>query len=372
MKVSLDKLTIRGFKSIRSLENFRLKDINILIGANGAGKSNLIEFFRLIKNVIDGNLNDYIRLGGGISDFLFDGRKRTSQMDFETYFGSRGYRFTVKPGAAENCLLTDEARFYEGSKSTPDGWWRLVGTRMGNQSLLANEVTEKNKDSEYSRSVYDGISSWQIYHFHDTSSTAGMRHYQIVQDDEKLRFDGSNVAPYLLRLKNRHPDEYREILDTLGLVMPFFDDFILEPSSFGEREKVNLSWRQRGSDYPMQPYHLSDGSIRFICLATALLQPNPPSTIVVDEPELGLHPFAVALLAELIQNASCRTQLIVATQSPIFIDHFKVDDIVVVNRKDGSSTFDRLEEEEYREWLEDYSTGELWRKNLLSGGPSHE
>lgn len=350
MKVSLDKLTIRGFKSIRSLENFRLKDINILIGANGAGKSNLIEFFRLIKNVIDGNLNDYIRLGGGISDFLFDGRKRTSQMDFETYFGSRGYRFTVKPGAAENCLLTDEARFY-------DGRW---------------QKSTENEDSEYSRSVYDGISSWQIYHFHDTSSTAGMRHYQIVQDDEKLRFDGSNVAPYLLRLKNRHPDEYREILDALGLVMPFFDDFILEPSSFGEREKVNLSWRQRGSDYPMQPYHLSDGSIRFICLATALLQPNPPSTIVVDEPELGLHPFAVALLAELIQNASCRTQLIVATQSPIFIDHFKVDDIVVVNRKDGSSTFDRLEEEEYREWLEDYSTGELWRKNLLSGGPSHE
>lgn len=177
------------------------------------GKSNLIGFFRLLRNVIDGNLNDYIRLGGGISGFLFDGRKVTTKMDFETYFGQIGYRFTIKPGPTENCLLTDEARYYDDSKKTSNGWWKLTGERPGNRPLLVEEAKGKTQDSEHSRPVYDAISSWQIYHFHNTSSSAGMRHYQIVQDDEKLRVDGSNIAPYLLRLKKEHPEEYRSNID---------------------------------------------------------------------------------------------------------------------------------------------------------------
>lgn len=369
MKNSLDKLTIRGFKSIQSLDNFELRNLNVFISGNGAGKSNLIDFFRLLRNLIDGNLNDYVRMSGGISDLLFNGRKTTHKMEFEAYFGQRGYRFSITPGPAEDCILTEEARYYDNSSS---GWWKLTGERRENESLLVKEAKSKIKDSEYSSPVYDAISSWQIYHFHDTGSTAGMRHYEIVQDNKNLRFDGSNIAPYLLRLKNEHVQEYREILDAVRLVTPFLDDFILEPSLFGEREKVNLSWTQKGSDYPMQPYHLSDGSIRFVCLATALLQPAPPSTIIIDEPELGLHPFAIAILAELVQNASDRTQLIVATQSPKFIDHFELEDIVVVNRKDGSSDFKRLQRAEYATWLDDYSVGELWDKNVIPGGPRHE
>jgi predicted ATPase len=154
--------------------------------------------------------------------------------------------------------------------------------------------------------------------------------------------------------------------------MPFFDDFLLDVAEFGEKQKINLSWKQKGSDYPMQPYHLSDGSLRFICLSTALLQPNPPSTIIIDEPELGLHPAAISILAELIQNASKRTQVIVATQSPALIDNFMVEDIIVVNRKDGASTFERLEEKDFNIWLETYSVGELWSKNVISGGPVYE
>lgn len=368
MADSLDRLTIRGFKSIRALENFNLKKLNIFIGGNGAGKSNLVEFFRLLRKIIDGGLNEYIRSGGGVSDFLFNGRKATSLMEFETRFGDRGYRFNIKPGPSENCLLTDEARFYEHGRT---GWWNL-GDSPDGQSLLVKEAKSESSNSKYSKPVYEAILSWQIYHFHDTSSTAAMRHYEIIQDNKVLRFDASNIAPYLLRLKNDHGDAFREILDSVRLVMPFFDDFLLDVTEFGEKQKVNLSWLQKGSDYPMQPYHFSDGSIRFICLATALLQPKPPSTIIIDEPELGLHPSAISILAELIQNASKRTQLIVATQSPALIDHFDVEDIVVVNRKDGASTFERLQEKDFDVWLESYSVGELWSKNVLSGGPVYE
>jgi len=368
MNGSLDKLTINGFKSIRELKDFGLSDLNVFIGGNGAGKSNLIEFFRLLRKIIDGNLNEYIRSGGGISDFLFKGRKVTSQMEFETRFGLRGYRFGIEPGPSEDCVLTKEARYYDLGTS---GWWEF-GNSLDGRSLLVEEARGHSPDSRYSRPVYDAISSWQIYHFHDTSATSAMRHYEIVQDNRALRFDAANIAPYLLRLSKKEPGLYQEILDSLHLVMPFFDEFLLDVAEFGEKRKVNLSWLQKGSDYPMQPYHFSDGSIRFICLATALLQPNPPSTIIIDEPELGLHPSAIAILAELIQNASKQTQLIVATQSPALIDYFGVEDVIAVNLKDGASTFERLEEKDFNVWLQTYSVGELWSKNVISGGPVYE
>lgn len=361
----LDRLTIRGFKSIRSLKDFEIKSLNVLIGANGTGKSNLIAFFRLLQALINGNLNDYVRDSGGISDLLFNGRKVTKRLKFETRFGPRGYRFTIKPGPSEGCALTDEARYYE--RGTTE-WWEL-GDSPDGQSVLVKEAIGKSRDAQYSKPVYESISSWKIYHFHDTSETAAMRHAEIVQDNKTLRFDASNIAPFLRRLKKRDEETYQEILQSCKLVIPYLDDFLLDVESFGPKNKVALSWRAKGSDYPMQPYHFSDGSIRFICLATALLQPDPPSSLIIDEPELGLHPAAISILAELIQNASKRTQLIVATQSPALLDNFSVEDVVVVNRKNGASTFERLNEEDYRAWLESYSVGELWSKNVISGGP---
>ena len=128
-----------------------------------------------------------------------------------------------------------------------------------------------------------------------------------------------------------------------------------------------LEWKQRGSDYPSSPYQMSDGSLRFICLATALLQPEPPSTILLDEPELGLHPHALALLAGLIQKASSRTQVIVSTQSARLIDYFTPEDIIVVEHENDESTFRRLPLDELKQWRDDYSIGELWEMNLLEG-----
>lgn len=364
----LNKISIKGFKSIAELKDFRLNNLNVFIGGNGAGKSNLIEFFRLLRAIIDGHLNEYIRTGGGISDFLFNGRKVTPQIDFETRFDQRGYRFTLKPSLSESCLLTGEARYYQDGST---GWWEL-GDSADGKSLLVREAKSDKSDSSFSNPVYEAIASWQIYHFHDTSSTAPMRHYEIIQDNKSLRFDASNIAPYLLKLRQEQKEIYQEIISAIRLVMPFFDDFLLDVIEFGEKQKVNLSWQQKGSDYPMQPYHLSDGSIRFICLATALLQPQPPSTIIIDEPELGLHPSAIAILAELIQDAATRTQLIVATQSPSLIDNFSVKDVIIVNRKNGASTFERLQEHDFDAWLKEYSLGELWNKNVITGGPVYE
>jgi predicted ATPase len=365
---SLDCLTIRGFKSIRELEGFTLKKLNVFVGANGAGKSNLISFFRMLNALIEGGLSDYVRNEGGIGDLLYNGRKTTKKMEFVTRFGQRGYRFTIEPDASEGFALIKEARFYEQSTS---GWWSL-GSSGNDQSLLVKEAKGTSANSKYSRPVYEAIRSWRIYHFHDTSSTAAMRHAEIVEDHEELRSDAANLAPFLLWLRDNDAETYQEILHSCRLVIPYLDDFLLRPQTFGPKNKVALSWKTKGSDYPMQPYQLSDGSIRFICLATALLQPNPPATLIIDEPELGLHPEAIRVLAEIIQNASKRTQIIIATQSPLLLDQFSIEDVVVVNRKDGQSTFERLKPSDYDAWLKNYSVGQLWTKNVIQGGTSHE
>lgn len=177
----------------------------------------------------------------------------------------------------------------------------------------------------------------------------------------------------MLNLREEQLGAYENIVDQIRLVAPFFDDFLLTPRKNGGKTlKVKLDWKQRNSDFPMQPYHFSDGTIRFICLATVLLQSTPPSAIILDEPELGLHPFAISVLAGLIQAASSKTQLIVSTQSTILLNHFSPSDVVVVDRKGGKgSVFKRLDDASLERWLEDYTLGELLEKNMLDGGPSY-
>ena len=375
MKGSLKKISISGFKSIRELNEFELKNLNVIIGANGAGKSNFIQFLKIIMHMARKNFQMFIKENGGADSFLYNGPQITTcikgEFEFESHSpyaqGNNFYRFELTPTVDETFLISEKRRYVTTS-------WRSYGS-PALESRLYDERDEKSYDGSFNGVgyfVYQAITKWISYHFHDTSSTAPMRRSEIVEDNHTLRRNGSNIAPFLLALKQNIPNCYQQIVNAIRLIIPFFDDFRLDVLNLGEVEKVKLSWQQKGSDYPMQPYHLSDGSIRFICLATALLQPNPPSTIIIDEPELGLHPEAIALLAELIQSAAERTQVIVATQSPALIDYFAIDDIVVVNRKDGASTFERLKEEDFSEWLKDYSVGELWRKNVIVGGTVHE
>ena len=336
MRRKIERLTIRGFKSIREMLDFSLGDVNIVVGANGAGKSNFVQMFRMVRAMLKRNFQTFIVEHGGPAAFLHNGIKATKAIEAEFNFGKNVYGFKLTPTADEAFAVTE---------------------------LKQGDATD------------DAIAGWMVYHFHDTSDSAPMRQSEIVEDCAYLREDAANIAPFLKALREDGPEgvkSYREIVDAVRLVMPFFEDFTLTPIKFGPAQKVKLTWKQKGTDYPFQPYHLSDGAIRFICLATALLQPKPPSTIIIDEPELGLHPQAIAILADLIKAAASRTQVIVATQSPLLVDQFAAGDIIVAKRKDGATVFERLNEGDYSAWLEDFTLGELWTRNVIEGGPTHE
>ena len=365
---SLNKLTIKGFKSIKELKSFDLYNLNVFIGGNGAGKSNFIEFFRMIAAMMEPDgLKMFIE--GNADTYLFGGPKTTPYISVKMEFGQNGYEFELTSNQDGFFLINNEKRhcFSYSSPSTLS-----LGSGNFNPELLNDRNSKGSQGQEHNASwyTYNSIKSWTIYHFHDTNNNAEMRRYHDIGHNEKLFKDGSNIAPYLLELRTNYPDNYKEIVNTVRLVIPFFDDFILKPD---KNENIRLDWRQKGlKNYPMRPTQLSDGSIRFICLATALLQPDPPSTIIIDEPELGLHPAAISILAELVLDTSKLTQVILATQSPALINHFDIEDLIVVNREHKASTFTRLDKKDFTAWLENYSIGELWSKNVIDGGPVYE
>ncbi|MBB4131631.1 AAA family ATPase [Xanthomonas sp. 3075] len=355
----LEKISIRGYKSIRRLDDLRLGPLNVLVGANGAGKSNFIGFFRMLAKLMAGELGYYVAKSGGPDAMLHYGRKQTPQMSAEMYFGNNGYRLMLEP-TQSNSLIFAEESFY----------WNYTGKFYSLGTGHSETKTESGVQSKIANFVVPAVRSWIVYHFHDTSDSAPVKQACALNDNERLRPDGANLASYLYRLREQFPENYRRIVDTVRLVAPFFADFQLRPNPL-DTSSIQLEWREKGSDFPFLGHHLSDGSVRFICLTTVLLQPDElmPTTILFDEPELGLHPYAIELLASLMRHAAERHQLIISTQSVELLNQFETTDVIIVDREGDQSVFRRLEETTLDQWLEEYSLGDLWKRNVFGGRP---
>ena len=370
----ISKLTIKGYKSIRNLENFELRNINILIGPNGSGKSNFIDFFNFLREISKGRLQNFVAYQGGADKILYLGTKVTKELigSIESPNEQVFWEFKLFTSKVDKLLFYEEA-ITGGTSSSSTKWAKEYEHGLSESDLFSKtNNAELNEYNEQIRNyIQPVIGSWVPYHFHDTSDFSAIKKTCSKRDYEYLRPDGSNLAAFLLFLRKKHENKYEYIRDVIRLAAPFFDDFLLR-DSLDNSDETLLEWRQKGSDYPFHPSQISDGTLRFICLATVLLQPEPPSTILLDEPELGLHPMALTLLAEMIKKASLKTQIIVATQSASLISHFEPEDIVVVERKDEESVFRRLPLDKLKQWLDDYSLGELWEMHLLEGRPENE
>lgn len=365
----LQKLTVKGYKSIQALEDFELRPLNVLIGANGAGKSNFISLFKFLHVMYEQQLQLYVQKQGGIDAFLHFGRQVTPRIEMAFWFpaeralhAQQGYRFSLIASADNRLLFDSEECQFFGFPAMP--------VLNPNYLLGQGHAEAKLKDAQdqYSNHVRPAVSSWRVYHFHDTSDTAVVKRIHPVNDNLRLKPDASNLAPYLLMLHRKHPQEYRRIVETIRLVLPFFDDFLHRD---GE-DYVQLEWLQAGRpDSPFKAHLLSDGSLRFICLVALLLQPVAllPDTILIDEPELGLHPYAINILADIFKQVAEDKQLIVSTQSVELINELSPDDVIVVDQEQGVSSFKRLSETELSDWLQDYALGELWKRNILGGRP---
>ncbi|WCM20141.1 AAA family ATPase [Paraburkholderia bryophila] len=355
------KLTIAGFKSIRELRDLELRNLNVLIGANGSGKSNFIGLFRMLAEMYEGRLQLYVQTQGGPDALLHFSRKTTDEIHVEFRFGERDrYEFKLVPTNDNRLILSDEQFKFQGVDHD-------VGGKLGDTPESLLQVIAEQHGHPYIAAALEGA---RVYHFHDTGEKAKVKQLHALNDTLRLKVDGANLAAYLRMLKAEHAHNYRLIVDTIRLAAPFFDDFVFRANP---ASKIQLEWTERGDpDTPFTAHALSDGTLRFICLCTLLLQPWElmPATILIDEPELGLHPYAINLLADLLKRASEQKQLIVSTQSVELLDNMEPEDVVVVDRKDNASTFHRLDAAQLQDWLDDYSLGDLWKQNVLGGRPA--
>jgi predicted ATPase len=370
--VALDYITIRGFKSISSLEKLPLRPINLLIGPNGSGKSNFIGVFSFLHAIREGRLRDYVTKGGGAEKLLHFGSKTTKEIYIHLSFSNEvnQYELNLSPTADDGLYPTSEGTFFWDKARFPEKPWNqyLAARENGREAGISDAKLERTPGWVRAR-----LGGWRLYHVHDTSSSSPMRKTAKVNDNLFFRPDASNLASFLYFLKQKEETSYSLIRRTIQRVAPFFDDFRLEPLRLSP-DDIRLEWRHKNSDQYFDASSLSDGTLRFIALATLFLQGGAhlPSVILVDEPELGLHPYAIEVLAALIRHASNSTQVIVSTQSSLLLDHFDPADVLVANRVSGATQITRLEPETLSEWLKDYSLGQLWEKNEFAGRPSPE
>ena len=365
----LDYMTVKGFKSIASIEELELGPVTVLIGPNGSGKSNFIGVFAFLKALGEGQLKDYVIKAGGADKVLHFGSQVTSELYISVSLQKRRiqYEIFLEPTHDDQLIAETEVVHVQHKESGPR--WDTEGIVNSGREAAISEQNSRGIVSPVRRR----LDSWRLYHFHDTGVNSPMKKMADVNDNRYLRTDGSNLAAFLYLLRERHQDSYGIITGTVRQVVPFFQDFELEPQRLNP-DKIRLEWRHTGTDAYFDAASLSDGTLRFMALATLFLQPQEymPSVVLVDEPELGMHPYAITLLAALMKQASTGAQVIVSTQSSLLLDHFEPEEVLVAERVDGATQFTWLDSSKLESWLESYSLGQLWEKNELVGRPGPE
>lgn len=369
MRDRLENISLKGFKTIRELDSFRPNSLTVLIGPNGAGKSNFISFFSMLNTMLIDPFYFQVHVAqqGGASRLLLDGPAVTHEIEAQlTILGNSGesqYEFLLDFAASDTFIFAEERYSVVRGVGDEAELWQSLGTGHQAPQLLA-QLSEDYRVSD----ILGLLQKIVVYQFHNTSATARIRTRWDAHDSLFLKNDGANIAPLLYRLKREEGKCYQRIIDTLRLILPFFFDFELIP----EHGSLLFAWRERNSDLIFDVSQASDGMLRAIALVTLLLQPEEilPDLVIIDEPELGLHPYAINVIGGLIRALSEKVQVIVATQSPAFVDCFEPSEIVVVEREGRASTFRRLEDSEsLQEWLKTYSLSELWEKNVIGGRP---
>lgn len=366
----LRTIRVTGWKSIKN-QTVHLTPLTVLVGANGAGKSNLLSLFRLL-NAMFGNepgLRRFVAQTGSADSILHFGSRHTPlcelELTFATETGETTYFAAFAAAAGGSLIFTNE---------------RVQFLRTGSSSSVTVDLGAGHSESQLPESANGGnqtsavalslLRRCRLFHFHDTSEQASCRQPSWIEANRFLLPDAGNLASMLYLYSQQHPAAFRRIETTIRQAVPGFSGFVLEPSRLNDRQ-ILLKWVHSGQDYEFGPHQLSDGSLRLIALATLLLEPAEklPLLIALDEPELGLHPSTLAIAAEMAIACSQRCQVFLATQSASLLDYFAADDVLVAHGRGGVSEFERLSADKLEAWIDDYSLGEIWEKNVVGGGP---
>ena len=379
MPTRIESLHVKGFRTLADFKADSLPRAAVLISANGAGKSNFIRFFEMLATMIrDRRLNEFVQSRGGADDQLFGGNRTCRRMEAElairTESGRSDYRFALAYSQPDRFIFEDEAFRFARNGSDAETPWQEIGSGHFEAKIIeaAQSAGTAGVHQEAAKALVQTLRRCVVYQFHDTSFFSPLKKMWDAGDNAYLRSDGGNLAAVLLRLEREDSPRFESICNFVRRVLPTFDRFEIEE----QYKRVMLRWKAKGMDKTIGAHLTSDGSLRFFALATLLNLPHEmlPDVLLFDEPELGLHPAAVALVGSMIKVVAKERQVIVATQSPLLVDEFHLEEIFVLELQNGRTGLRRYDRGKYREWLkehwlDEYATGELWQKNLIGGRP---
>lgn len=369
----LESVSVAGFRSIRQ-QKVDLAPINVIVGPNGSGKSNFLGVFSLLAALRRSRLQHYIQKAGGANQILHFGAEQTDAVELEWCFRNddvqNRYRIRLEVNALDQLAPAgEEISIWNQEQYETPASMALAPNKLEAGISIAQDV----RFPDVLKYIQGRLDMYQTYHFPYAGFNSPMLRNAEMRLSYPLLPSGENLAPFLYSLREHHKDRYELIRRTLRMVTPFFDDFVLEPLQENS-DFIRLQWTHLGHVGTFDVSAMSDGTVRFAALATLFLQPHHylPPVILIDEPELGLHPAAMTILAAMMRSASLHSQIIVATQSAGFLDHFQPNDVLVAEREAGSTTFTRLKNEDLADELKHSRLGELWEFNEFGGRPRSE
>ena len=369
---AIESVHVRGFRSLADFRVDDLPNVTVMIGPNGAGKSNFVRFFEMMGWMLMAprRLARFVRWQGGADDQLFGGHARTERIEADvalrTSVGRADYRFSLAHTNPDLLEFDDERfRLHNGDPSN-DSPWQELGSGHPEAKILEARSADSDVGSG-ATAIVKTLRSCSCYQFHDTSDRSPIKKTWDASDWGRLRGDGGNLAAVLHFLEQNDVRRYESICRYVSRVLPVFDRFALEE----RHDRVILRWKVKSSNKTYGAHLASDGSLRLFALVTLLNLPLDllPRVILLDEPELGLHPAAISLVGGMIRSLASQRQIIVATQSSLLVDVFELDQLFVLDLDGDATTVQRMKSDDYHEWLGECSTGQLWEDNLLGGYP---
>jgi predicted ATPase len=385
-----EKLHIDGFRRLYEID-LKLKPLNVVIGANGSGKTSLLDVFLLLAASASGKLKETMSdlggIGANITNLMAARGENERFVSFDLEMGVSGYKpieygLAIVPVGVGYRISGERLNQWRDNKSEPfthihanDGFVRYFEPKTKKGFVRPNwdydqaesALSQVPKMFQEPEEFRNRLASSTHYHVLDVSSRAPIRLPQQMRDAQLPGHDGEDLVSCLYTLRETDPDRFETIEATLRAGFPDFERLNFPPVAAGT---LAMTWKDKTSKNPFFMHQLSEGTLRFLWLATLLQSPGLTAVTMIDEPEVSLHPELLSLLADLLREASARTQLIVATHADRLIRFLKPSEVVTISMNDeGAAEATRADELDLEKWLQEYTFDEVWRMGRMGARP---
>jgi predicted ATPase len=387
---TFDSIQVQGFRRLRDF-HLRLEPLNVMIGANGSGKTSLLEVFSLLAASASGGLKETIHNLGGVNLNLtaseYSDTSAAEEMRFgleKSVPGNAPLKYSVSlRQAGANYQIPNES-FTQHQDVTKPGPHKHFDAGYGDvryydpaarklvipawehdpQESALSQVPKMYQAPEDFRKT---LASSTHYHGLDVGSRAPVRLPQPMREAKLPGRDGEDLVSCLYWMREAGPDRFETIQDTIRAAFPGFERLNFPPVAAGT---LALTWKEKGMKHPFFMHQLSEGTLRFLWLVTLLYSPGLTGVTMIDEPEVSLHPELLSILADCLREASQRTQLIIATHADRLVRFLSPGDVVVMDvQEDGTTRATRAIDLNLDAWLDDYTLDQVWQHGTLGGRP---